>query len=207
MRLTCPACNAEMSLDVLLGREADARAVAGLLELSLPFGALLLGYVALFRPPKRRLGLARMVGLVEELLPDIERQAVRRKGRDWPCPPELWRTGLQTVQTMRDKGTLTLPLTSHALLYEVLASAADKAEGKAEALREAARRDHRPAGAASAGPVAMAAAVPEMEAPAEERADPKVLERLKKARQAVFLKGLPMGGGPAAERPTTPEQA
>ena len=29
MRLTCPACCAEMSLEVAIGREADARAMAG----------------------------------------------------------------------------------------------------------------------------------------------------------------------------------
>lgn len=147
MRVSCPSCNAEMSLELLLGREADARAVAALLERELPLGELMLRYVALFRPPKRRLGLARMVALVNELLPDVERGAIARKGRDWAAPREAWKTAMETVLAKRDKGTLVLPLTSHGLLLEVLCGLAEKGEARAETEREKARRQARPAGA------------------------------------------------------------
>jgi hypothetical protein len=191
MRVSCPACNAEMSLELLLQREADARAVLSLLEKSVPFGALVLSYIALFRPGKRRLGLARMCALVEELLPDIERRAIARKGRDWAAPPELWRAGLQTVLGMRDKGTLTLPLTSHGLLYEVMSSQADKVEGQAEAVREQERRTHRPAGAvqpqAATVAAVVASAVQRVPAAAEPAAVPsEVLQRLQASRNALL---------------------
>lgn len=139
MRLTCPACNAENSLEVLVGREADARAVAGFLERHLPMGESLLRYIALFRPAKRRLGLGRMVALVEELMPDIERHAIDRKGREWRADPRAWRAAFDTVLAARDKGTLSLPLTSHGYLYEVLVGLAEKAEAAVEQQREAER--------------------------------------------------------------------
>jgi hypothetical protein len=146
VRLTCPACHAETSLDALLGREVDARAVAGLLERHLPLGDALMRYIGLFRPAKRRLGLARMVALVEELMPDIERHAIDRKGREWRVEPRAWRAGFDAVLAARDKGALVLPLTSHGYLYEVLCGAAEKAEAALETQREAERRDHRAAG-------------------------------------------------------------
>lgn len=148
MRLSCPACNAEASLEVLLGRDADARAVAAFIERHVVFGELLVRYIALFRPPKRRLGIARMVGLVQELMPDIERGAINRKGRDWQASRDIWRAGMETVLAKRDKESLNLPLTSHGLLYELIVGLAEKYEARNEAQREAQRRDNRPTGTA-----------------------------------------------------------
>lgn len=141
MRITCPSCHAEASLDVLVGREADARAVSAFLARHVQLGDVLLRYIALFRPAKRRLGLARMVALIEELMPDIERGAIARKGRDWPVTPALWRAAVDQVLANNAKGTLTLPLTSHGYLYEVLQGMSDKAESQAERETEADRRN------------------------------------------------------------------
>lgn len=132
MRVKCPACQAEMSLDTLIGREADARALADFIARNLPLGALMVSYIALFRPAKRSLSLARTAAIFEELRPDMQRQAVARKGRDWAAPPELWRSAIEQVIAARDKGTLSLPLTSHGYLYEVIVGHADKAEAVAE---------------------------------------------------------------------------
>lgn len=140
MRVTCPACHAESSLDVLIGREADARAVAGFIERHVAMGDLVVRYIGLFRPEKRRLGLGRTVALIEELLPDIERQAITRKGREWPAPQAVWRAAIEQVLANRAKGTVTLPLTSHGYLYEVIVGLADKAEALAEREREAQAR-------------------------------------------------------------------
>lgn len=153
MRVTCPACHAESSLEVLVGREADARAVSAFLARNLPLGDALVQYVALFRPAKRRLGLARMVALIEELMVDIERGAIARKGRDWPAPPQAWRIAIAQVLLNRDKGTLTLPLTGHGYLYEVLQGLADKAEAAAERDTDAQRRSR----AHTAGPAPLPA--------------------------------------------------
>ena len=140
MRLSCPACQAETSLDVLIGREADARALGELLAANLPLGGLVVSYLALFRPPKRRLSIARALGLFAELQADVQRGAINRKGRDWPAPAAVWRAAIEQVLAARDRGTLTTPLTSHGYLYEVVAGLADKAEGLAEREAEAARR-------------------------------------------------------------------
>jgi hypothetical protein len=152
MRLSCPACNAETSLDVLLGREADARATAAFLELHVALGSVLVGYIGLFRPPKRRLAIARVFVLLGELLPDIERGAITRKGRDWAAPRDAWKQAIEAIHAKRDKGTLTLPLTSHGLLLEVLCNLAEKAEASAEAQRENDRRERRLPGPRDAGP-------------------------------------------------------
>lgn len=181
MRLTCPACHAETTLDVLVGREADARAVSAFLARHLDIGDALVQYVALFRPPKRRLGLARMCALIEELMPDIERGAIARKGRDWPVTPQLWRTAIHQVLLNRDKGMLKLPLTGHGYLYEVLQGLSDKAEAAAERHREAELRS-RPheAGPDKLQPAAAVSAAIEADRPSAE-----VLARLQRARVGI----------------------
>lgn len=159
MRLTCPACQAETSLEAAVGREADARALAVFIETNVPLGALLVRYIALFRPAKRRLSLARTVGLFEELRPDLQRGAINRKGRDWAAPLEVWRAAIDQVLAARDKGTLTLPLSSHGYLYEVIVGHADKTEAVAE--REVLQAGRARAGSSEAGgPVSVAAWAP-----------------------------------------------
>jgi hypothetical protein len=160
VRVSCPACNAELSLDVLLANEEARAAMARLATASVPGGAqlggLVLRYLALFRPPKRRLSIDRMTSLLLELLSDIERQHVTRKGREWFAEIETWRTALETVLAYRDAGKLTLPLASHAYLYEVIVGLADKQEAAEEREREAGRKAER---RGSAQPVAAGNAV------------------------------------------------
>lgn len=160
MRLTCQACQAETSLEAAIGREADARAMASFIEAYVPLGALLVRYLGLFRPANRRLSLARTVALFDELLPDLQRAAITRKGRDWAAPHELWRVSIEHVLAMRDKGSLTLPLSGHGYLYEVLAGHADKAEALTErAQLQAGRQRVAPAFGQVDAPVAVAAVV------------------------------------------------
>jgi hypothetical protein len=158
VRVSCPACNAELSLDVLLANEEARAAMARLATASLPLGGLVLRYLALFRPPKRRLSIERMTSLLLELLPDIERGAVTRKGRDWPADVDCWRSALETMLAYRDAGKLTLPLASHAYLYEVILGLADKQEAAEEREREAGRKA-RPSVASLAAPVEATVAV------------------------------------------------
>lgn len=152
MRVSCPSCNAESSLEVLLGREADVRALAAFIERHVSFGEQLVRYAALFRPAKRRLGIARLVQLLGEVLPDIERGAITRKGREWAAPREAWKAGIDAIFAKRDKGTLTLPLTNHGLLLEIICSGAEQLEARAEVQREEDRRNRRASGARDPGP-------------------------------------------------------
>ncbi len=140
MNVTCPACRAEMSLDVLLAAEDTRQVLAQLAMHTLPFGALTLKYIGLFRPEKRQLTHRRMLTLIEELLPDVQRQAIDRKGREWRVGLETWKQGLEAVLAARDKGSLTLPLTSHGYLYEILCGLSDKQEAVQERETEQTRR-------------------------------------------------------------------
>lgn len=166
MRLTCSACQAEQSLEAMVGREADARALAAFIEANVPLGAVLVRYIGLFRPAKRRLSLARTVALFDELQPDLVRGAITRKGRDWSAPPEVWRAAIDQVLANRDKGALTLPLTGHGYLYEVILGMADKAEGLAERAHIDQARGRAPAAGPVAGALAVAAALATPAAPA-----------------------------------------
>jgi hypothetical protein len=173
MRVSCLACNAELSLDVLLEHE-EARAAMGRL-VQLTMGSLVLRYVALFRPAKRRLSIDRTVSLLLELLPDMERGAITRKGRDWTVGPDTWRAGFEQMLAARDKGSLTLPLSSHGYLYEVLVGLADKAEAQAERETEEDRRQRR---GASDAPLAAAAAIaPAPAAPRPDYSQPSLYAR------------------------------
>jgi hypothetical protein len=149
MRVSCPSCNAELSLDVLLAHDEARAAMARLAAASLPapISGPVLRYLALFRPSKRRLSIDRMTTLLLELLPDIERQAVTRKGRDWATTPEMWSAAIEQMLANRDAGKLTLPLTSHGYLQEVLVGLADKAEAVRERETEQTRRESKPGSA------------------------------------------------------------
>ncbi|ACB34543.1 hypothetical protein Lcho_2277 [Leptothrix cholodnii SP-6] len=140
MRLKCPSCNAEMDLDVLLAHEEGRHVLAQLLQMGVPMGALLMRYIGMFRPGKRALAMSRTLALLSELWPDMTRGAITRKGRDWATTPAQWQQAIEQVMAARDKGNLTLPLTSHGYLYEVLLGLVDKAESHAEREREAGQR-------------------------------------------------------------------
>ena len=59
MRLQCPACSAEMDLDVLLAHEEGRHALARLIAPGTRLGPLTLRYIGLFRPAKRALTMSR----------------------------------------------------------------------------------------------------------------------------------------------------
>lgn len=141
----CPACGAEMSLDVCLSHEALRRATFDLLTMSLPLGALVMRYIALFKPAKNRLSPDRMAKLVQLLLPDMQRQRISHKGRDWHMPLTGWRAGLEAMLEKAAADKLSLPLDNHQYLYTVLAGMADKVEAVDEQAHEQQRRTQRTA--------------------------------------------------------------
>lgn len=140
MMLRCPNCGAGMSLDALIGHDALRQLLAQTLLSGLPFGRQLLRYLGLFRPLKRELRPDRAARLLGEVLADVQRGAVTRRGRDWCAPHALWAAGLDAVLDAAASGSLTLPLTDHAYLYEVLMRMADKQEAAHEAAHEQQRR-------------------------------------------------------------------
>ena len=134
--LSCPACGSELDLAVLFSHEHDQRALARLAAISIPLGARVLQYLALFTPPKQRLTAAKKIKLILQLLPDLERQAITHKGRDWPAPLNAWAQAIDQMLAARDAQRLELPMKGHGYLYAVLAGMADKHEAAAEQQRE-----------------------------------------------------------------------
>lgn len=138
--LACPVCGAELDVGVLFAHETDQRALARLAAVSIPLGARVMQYVALFTPPKTRLTAAKKIKLLLQLLPALERQAITHKGRDWSVPLDAWALAFDQMLASRDAGRLELPMKGHGYLYTTLAGMADKHEAAAEAQREAERR-------------------------------------------------------------------
>lgn len=150
MRVTCPACGAESSLDSLIGHDAARAAFAELAVISGPLAGAVLRYLALFRPAKSRLSFDRAASLLAELKPMIVDARIERKGRSYAAPREVWIEAIDTLLAGRER--LTLPLKSHGYLLEIIVGATSKAEAAAEAKREAGRAGHTPVGGVPPSP-------------------------------------------------------
>lgn len=134
--LSCPVCGTELDLAVLFSHEHDQRALARLASVSIPLGSRVLQYLALFTPPKQRLTAAKKIKLILQLLPDLEREAITWKGRDWAAPREAWAMAIDQMLAARDAQRLELPMKGHGYLYAILTGMADRFEGQAEQQRE-----------------------------------------------------------------------
>ena len=143
---------------MLFANEHDQRALARLVSVGIPMGTRVLQYVALFTPPKQRLTAAKKIKLILQLLPDLERQAITFKGRDWPVPLSAWAQAIDQMLTQRDAGRLELPMKGHGYLHAILAGMADKAEATQEQAREQQLRTG-PRAATTHGPASVAALV------------------------------------------------
>ena len=156
--LSCPVCGTELDLAALFAHETDQRALARLAAVSIPLGARVLQYVALFTPPKQRLTAAKKIKLILQLLPDLERGAITWKGRDWAAPREAWAMAIDQMLAARDAQRLELPMKGHGYLFAILAGMADKHEASAEQQREQQLRTG-PRAATTNGPASVAALV------------------------------------------------
>jgi len=108
-----------------------------------PMSLRLVKYLRLFKPATRAMSMARTVKLLGELVPDIQRQSINAKGRDWRTDDEVWCQAFEVMTSRRDEGKLKLPLTSHAYLYEVVCGLAFEREYQEERERERERKNAR----------------------------------------------------------------
>lgn len=156
----CPSCGAKYPLEAAL---QDARARAALhraLRIAPSLADPIVAYLALHSPDDTRaIRMDKLARLLGELADAIEAAQVERNGRAWAAPLELWRDALARVLAQRDAGKLTLPLSGHGLLYEIVAGLASRAEGRREARREE-RRQHGE-GARSGAPRTVRTAMPD----------------------------------------------
>ncbi|MEJ1353130.1 MAG: hypothetical protein RPU39_00375 [Candidatus Sedimenticola sp. (ex Thyasira tokunagai)] len=137
----CPACGAFGSPEIFMAEAVKREAIAKALRLPSPLALQVQTYIGLFRPPTRGHSMDRVDRLLQELLEPIEAGRIRRKGRDWPAPIEVWKYALDQVIEKRD--TLRLPLKDHNYLFEVVAGQSNRLEGDAERKKEE-RLKHKP---------------------------------------------------------------
>lgn len=169
--LSCPTCGTELDLAVLFAHEQDQRALARLASVSIPLGARVLQYLALFTPPKQRLTSAKKIKLILQLLPDLERGAISWKDRDWEAPLAAWAQAIDQMLAARDAQRLELPMKGHGYLFAILAGMADKHEASAEQQREQQLRTG-PRAATTNGPASVAALVQQAQPAAATRPAP-----------------------------------
>lgn len=147
MRITCPGCGAQYSLDVAMQADAGREALMRALQMPAPLARLWAQYLAMFRSKSRALAMDRAERLMAELLPLLDEQVVRRNGVTRPASLEVWKAALEQMVDLRNNDKLTLPLKSHGYLLEIVYSAADKLDARVERERENERKrgDHRKA--------------------------------------------------------------
>lgn len=141
MKLTCPACGAQTSLEAMT-EDAAARRVAALFgELPPVVARQVPAYLALFRPAKTGLRWTRVETILGELVPMVH-DGFKRGGRVCKAAADHWATALHQVCGRE----LRLPLKGHGYLLEVVAGLADHQAAAAEvAHHENLRAGKRPA--------------------------------------------------------------
>lgn len=177
MNLICPCCQAVFPLDAALEEIAHRDAYTELLALT-PFPALLPGYMRLFAPAKKALSGAKKARLTAELVTMIKAARFDYKRISYVAPLEYWRSGFETLQSMRETGSLELPLQSHNLLLAVMAKQINKSETRKEQQHEDRLAGRSPVGAQ----------IPVRAAPVEA---PKPRTKMPEAVKAALNKGGP----------------
>jgi hypothetical protein len=125
--------------------EADAKrlgAILGNMEPSLARAAMM--YLRLFKPNKTALRLPRAIKLLQEVADLVQAGTVcqdERTGIRRPAYASTWIAGMEQMVNQAER--LTLPLTSHGYLRQVVFGLADAADAAAERQREQDRRAGR----------------------------------------------------------------
>lgn len=138
--INCPFCGIELTVAQLFAHADTQRAVGRLAAVSIPLGARVLQYCALFAPAKTKLTVPKQVKLILQLLPDMERRAINHRGREWAAPLTSWAQAIDQMLASRDAGKLELPMSNHGYLYSIITGLADKVEARAETQAEADKR-------------------------------------------------------------------
>lgn len=121
MKLTCPACGAQTSLEAMT-EDAAARRVSALFGGMAPMVARQVpAYLALFRPEKTGLRWTRAETILSELA-EMVRDGFSRDRKRCKAPAEIWAHALQEV-CGRD---LRRPLKGHGYLQEVVLGLSDR---------------------------------------------------------------------------------
>jgi hypothetical protein len=154
IRFTCPCCGADFPWEAGLV-EADAKRLGAVLgDMEPPLARAAMSYLRLFKPPKTTLRLPRATKLLQELSALVAEGTVcrdERSGVRRPAPASAWVAGIEQMLQQSDR--LTLPLTAHGYLRQVVFGIADAADAAAEKMRVPdVREGRRPAGPSPSRP-------------------------------------------------------
>lgn len=141
VQVTCPECQASFPLSAGFF-DADGKRLAMVLAGAEPaLGRAVIRYLALHKPAKQALRLARAAKLAEEVIALATAPEVCRHGTARPNRTAYW---VQAIEQMTEaRGKLRLPLSGHGYLVEVAAGLADQADAVAERAREEQLRQGR----------------------------------------------------------------
>jgi len=132
VKLTCPACGALMSLEMVINDEAARQALGDALQLPSGLRTLVVRYLALHRPAKSRLSWAKAGRLLAELNQGIQQASIEHKGQTITAPGKVWADALKRTISAHETGNLKTPLNGHGYLYAIIAGATDRRDAKAE---------------------------------------------------------------------------
>lgn len=144
LTLVCPVCQTAFPADAGLADLAARRAVQAAFGLwPAEISAYLVRYLGLFSPPQRALRLDKLARLVDELVGLVQAGTVTRHRDPRPAPLAAWGSGLAEVLKAHEAGSLTLPLTGHGLLCEIVHRAAGQAQQRQAAAERPLHPSHR----------------------------------------------------------------
>lgn len=146
MRIRCPACFADFSLEAALQGDAARKALVWAFSLPSPLAQALTNYLGMFRSEGRVLSWSRVEKILDELHDQIDGEIVTRSGVTRPAPMAVWQQALEQMIELRNTRRLTLPLKSNGYLLEIVTSLVERSAAKAEdereqQLRQGQRRD------------------------------------------------------------------
>lgn len=145
LHLICPACSSSWPAEAGLQDAEARRACAAAMELPASLASLVLPYLGLHAPEKKRLAWPKFTRLVTELVAMVNSGEVTRQRETRPAPLSAWADGLAEVMSMRDAGKLILPLDGHGLLCEIVHRRASQTQRQVEAATRPLHPSHRPA--------------------------------------------------------------
>lgn len=153
--ITCPGCNAVMSLDVALGHAGARDALLSLATLH-PSGTrlqlLALRYAGLFAPRKQNMRFDRLAAVLAELKALVESGRGEWQGIAHPAPLDYWMNAMEAMLARRDAGALETPLANHNYLRAIVAGYSEKQQAADERKQEDARAGRTPVGRPPAPP-------------------------------------------------------
>lgn len=150
MKLRCPACGSEASLEAFLAGDVARAALVKALRFPAPLANLMVQYLAMFRPAKHALTFDRVDALLGDLFEMVDKAQVSLNGNVRPAPLALWKEGLEHMVELRSlametppRCMLKLPLKTNGYLVTVVHGYAEKAAATAEQKNEERARQGR----------------------------------------------------------------